>query len=75
MHLVSAVCGGLILVALLAMKFIGPPPRAFVVRASIVVVMLVIMGYTVLWRTASTVALAAAAALGFALLTWYAREG
>ncbi len=74
-HIVSAVCGAVILIALLAMKFIGPPPRAFFVRAAIVVAMVAMMGYTALWSAASTAMLAATTALGFGLLAWYAREG
>ncbi len=73
-HVVSAVCGAVILIALLAMKFIGPPPRAFVVRTAIVVAMVAMMGYTALWAAASTAMLAATTALGFGLLAWYARE-
>ena len=73
-HVVSAVCGALILAALLAMKFIGPPPRAFFARTAIVVAMLAMMGYTALWAAASTAMLAATTVLGFGLLAWYARE-
>ena len=76
-HLVSAACGGVLVLSLLAMKFIGPPPRAFVPRIAIVVAMLAIMGSTILAGTASTMttaALTATAALGFGLLAWYARE-
>ena len=62
------------LAALFAMKFIGPPPRAFVPRVAIVVVMLTMMGYTLLWAAASTLMLAATTVLGFGLLVWYARE-
>jgi len=73
-HLVSAVCGGVILLALLAMKFIGPPPRAFVPRAAIVVAMLAAMGSTLFWRAGSLAAIGTATVCGFGLLMWYARE-
>ena len=73
-HVVSAACGAIVLFALVAMKFIGPPPRAFVARAAIVAAMLAAMGYTVFWRAGSTIAIAVTAALGFVLLAWYARE-
>jgi hypothetical protein len=73
-HVASAVCGALILAALLAMKFIGPPPRAFVVRTAMVVAMMAMMGYTALRATASPAMLAATTALGFGLLAWYTRE-
>jgi len=73
-HIVSAICGGVVLLALLAMKFIGPPPRAFVPRAAIVVVMLAMVGFTVLMAATSRAMLAATTALGFVLLGWYATE-
>ena len=73
-HLVSAVSGALILAALFAMKFIGPPPRAFVPRVAIVVVMLAMLGSTLFWPAASALVLGATTALGFGLLAWYSRE-
>jgi hypothetical protein len=39
-HLVSYVCGAIVLVGLFVLKFIGPPPRAFIPRASIAALML-----------------------------------
>jgi hypothetical protein len=45
-HLVAYVCGFIILVCLFALKFIGPPPRAFIPRAGIVIVMLLIAVYS-----------------------------
>jgi hypothetical protein len=39
-YILEYACGGLILLCLLIMKFVGPPPRAFSIRAAIVVVML-----------------------------------
>ena len=74
LHVVSAACGAVLFLALVAMKFIGPPPRAFPARAGIVIVMLGATGYTLFWRAGSTAAIAATAALGFVLLAWYARE-
>jgi hypothetical protein len=50
-HLLSYVCGGVLLVALFVMKFVGPPPVAFPPRAAIVAAMLassVYSGYFVL---------------------------
>jgi uncharacterized protein DUF4149 len=38
-------CGAVMLVCLVIMKFVGPPPRAFPLRAAIVVVMLGLAGY------------------------------
>ena len=73
-HVVSAACGAIVLLALVAMKFIGPPPRAFAARTAIVAAMLAAMGCTIFWRAGSTIAVAFTAALGFVLLAWYARE-
>jgi len=75
--LVSAACGSVLLLALFAMKFIGPPPHAFVPRIAIVVAMLAVVGSAVFARAApafTTAALATAAVLGFGLLAWYSRE-
>jgi hypothetical protein len=55
------------------MKFMGPPPRAFVVRLLLVVTMLIVAAFD--WRYgASRSRVALNAALGFGLLIWYARE-
>jgi hypothetical protein len=45
-HLVAYGCGIVILVCLFAIKFLGPPPPAFIPRAAIVVVMLLIAVYS-----------------------------
>lgn len=45
-HLVAYACGAILVVCLFVMKFVGPPPRAFAVRAAIVVVMLAIALYS-----------------------------
>ena len=44
-YLLAYVCGGVMLVCLLIMKFVGPPPRTFVARAAIVLVMLALAAY------------------------------
>jgi len=44
-YLLAYACGAVILFCLLVMKFMGPPPRAFVLRAAIVVVMLALAVY------------------------------
>ena len=44
-HLLAWTCGSIVLVCLLIMKFIGPPPRAFPLRAGIVAVMLALDVY------------------------------
>lgn len=45
-HLLAYACGGVLLVCLFMMKFIGPPPRAFVARAAIVALMLALAVYS-----------------------------
>jgi uncharacterized protein DUF4149 len=41
-HLLAYACGGVILIALFVMKFIGPPPYAFPIRAGLVALMLAV---------------------------------
>jgi hypothetical protein len=45
-HLLAYGCGLVVLICLFLMKFIGPPPSAFVARAAIVVVMLALAFYS-----------------------------
>ena len=45
-HLVAYACGAILLLCFLAMKLIGPPPHAFVVRAALVAVMLALALYS-----------------------------
>lgn len=45
-HLLAYACGAIILVTLFIMKFMGPPPRAFVGRSAIVAVMLALAVYS-----------------------------
>ena len=45
-HLVTYACGAIVLVGLFTMKFLGPPPRAFVPRAAIVALMLGVAVYS-----------------------------
>jgi choline-glycine betaine transporter len=74
--LVSLACGAVTFVGLFAMKFLGPPPPAFVPRVAIVFVMLVLAAASA-WRgTSSTAAwlLTVNICLGFVLLYWYTRE-
>jgi hypothetical protein len=44
-YILAYLCGGLILSSLVVMKLVGPPPRAFPVRAAIVAVMLGVAVY------------------------------
>ena len=67
------VCAGVLLLALLTMKVLGPPPRAFFIRLPLVLAMLVLA--TMDWRYgASPLRTGATAAIGFGLLVWYIRE-
>src|SRR5205823_12176506 len=70
---IQMACGGVVVLALLTMKFMGPPPRAFVVRLALVVVMLVLAALDWRYGTSRTTTLVNMA-LGFGLLVWYARE-
>lgn len=45
-HLLAYGCGAILLTCLFMMKFIGPPPQAFVTRAAIVAVMLALAAYS-----------------------------
>ena len=58
-------CGALVLLSLLVMKFVGPPPRAFVPRVALVVGMLIATAFDVPTLTL---------ALGAVLLFWYVYE-
>jgi hypothetical protein len=66
------VCGGLVIVCLFAMKFLGPPPRAFVARLAIAVLMLGSTAYAHRYEVAA--ATIVSLALGYVSLIWYARE-
>ena len=67
------VCGGVMMVGLFTMKFLGPPPHGFVPRIAIVFLMLCIAAFDRLTGT-SLVPIALNVALGLTLLGWYARE-
>ena len=45
-HLMAFGCGAVIFISLFIIKFVGPPPRAFVLRAALVFVMLALEGYS-----------------------------
>jgi hypothetical protein len=73
-QLVAAAGGAVIFICLFIMKFIGPPPRAFTVRAGLAfTVMLIGLRLSMLQRP-SPALVAVEAALGLLLLAWYARE-
>jgi hypothetical protein len=69
------VCGAAVLVGLFVLKFMGPPPRGFVVRAAIAVLMLAIAaGAAYAGRDAARLLVTVNIGLGFVLLIWYVRE-
>jgi hypothetical protein len=71
--LVACASGATVVVALLVMKFVGPPPRAFRVRIALAALMLA--GTVFAAVRGETPALTAFnVALGLLLLAWYARE-
>lgn len=74
LQLLSFVCGGLIVVALVIVKFVGPPPRAFFLRAGITVLMLVLAAAAMLVPQASAPLLIVNFVLALVLLFWYVRE-
>jgi hypothetical protein len=45
-HILAYVCGGVMLIGLFLMKFVGPPPPAFVLRSVIIAAMLSIALYS-----------------------------
>ena len=73
---VAYACGGVIVVGLFVMKFVGPPPRAVAARAAIAALMLAAAA-TAAHRGHSSMestTLAVTTGLGFILLSWYVRE-
>jgi hypothetical protein len=73
---VSYACGAVTIVGLFVMKFMGPPPHAFVPRAAIVVLMLLIAFASTLPAAGelSTTLMAVNIGLGLVMLYWYVRE-
>jgi hypothetical protein len=70
----ASACGAVIFVCLFVMKFVGPPPPAFVPRAAITVLMLALVGASIVLRTAPATLLAINLVFGLVLLFWYVRE-
>ena len=58
-------CGAIVLLGLLVMKFVGPPPRAFIPRIALVGGMLIATAFEIPALTL---------ALGAVLLFWYVCE-
>jgi hypothetical protein len=72
-HLVAYACGAIALVALVVIKLVGPPPRAFPIRVALVVLMVVVAAVSHL-RGEPPALLTVNLGLGLLLLTWYARD-
>ena len=72
----TLICGAIVVIGLVTMKFIGPPPAAFFPRVAIALAMIVVAGVSG-WLGATRTApwpLLLNLLLGFGLLYWYARE-
>jgi len=72
--LLAFACGAVVLVALVVIKFVGPPPRAFFLRAGITGAMLIVALVAVMRPDVSALLLKANFALALLLLFWYVRE-
>jgi hypothetical protein len=66
-------CSAVLVMCLVAMKFVGPPPRAFFIRLGIVVLMLLMTLFD-RWLIPGRTATYVNTALGLVLLAWYAHE-
>jgi len=66
-------CGATLVLCLFALKFVGPPPRAFFIRLGIVVLMLLMTLFD-RWLIPGATATYVNTALGLVLLAWYAHE-
>jgi hypothetical protein len=74
-HLISYACGAAVVVGLFVLKFMGPPPMAFVMRAGIAVLMLVsALATAFVTHDVSNLLLTVNIGLGLVLLVWYVRE-
>jgi hypothetical protein len=73
---VDRAIGGAAVVGLFVMKFMGPPPHAFVPRTAIVVLMLLVAFASAQPATGefSTTLMVINIGLGLVLLYWYVRE-
>jgi hypothetical protein len=70
---VTYACGAVMLVGLVVVKLMGPPPHGFPIRVGLVALIIAITALGHVWgRTIA--ATTVGAAIGFVLLSWYARE-
>ena len=74
-HFVAYACGAATVVGLFVLKFMGPPPIAFVLRAGIAILMLAIaLAAAFVAPAAADLLMTVNIGLGFVLLFWYVRE-
>jgi hypothetical protein len=75
-HLITYACGAATVIGLFTLKFLGPPPAAFPIRAGIAILMLVIAGVAAspAARDLANLLLIVNIGLGLVLLVWYVRE-
>jgi hypothetical protein len=74
-HLIGYGCGAATVVGLFVLKFMGPPPMAFFLRAAIAVLMLALaVAAAFVARDISNLLLTVNIGLGLVLLIWYVRE-
>ena len=75
-QLIGYACGAATVVGLFMLKFLGPPPMAFALRAGIAALMVAI-ALSAAWvapLAAAPALMTVNIALGFVLLIWYVRE-
>jgi hypothetical protein len=74
-HFIAYACGAATVVGLVMLKFIGPPPIAFPLRAGIAALMVALAGATAfVSHDASQLLMTVNIGLGLVLLIWYVRE-
>ena len=72
-QVVAYACGAVLLASFIVLKLVGPPPRAFLARLGIIVVMIGLALYSGLYAF-STALMAINVALGLILVGWYVHE-
>ena len=74
LSLAGYICGGVMLLGLLVLKFVGPPPRAFFLRTALVLLMLAAAAASTFMPQIDDLAATFEIVVGFALLFWYVKE-
>lgn len=72
--LVLLTCGAIVLLSLFVIKFVGPPPPAFVPRAAIVALMIGVSALAFVAVLPAGAAVTVNLAFGAILLFWYVHE-